>query len=251
MEIWHDKRGEPVVWTHAQNMRKDYKSGWHWRGWLHAGERHCFGAEFHIPGRRFGFTLGFEDDVERAITFAIHLLMFSAYFSIDRAMWVRILPGVRRNKEKWSDGQREVGFVFGNYGNGIDMHWHLWTNPDEWKKGDRKGIVHFDELLYGKPNTTKAVIGEGSTDLVLPEATYLATWNLTEFTRRWRRFRKPKVWRKYEIEIEGGIAVPGKGENSWDIGDTALYSMSVGPDATTLDEAKERVVASVLKDRAR
>jgi hypothetical protein len=59
----------------------------------------------------------------------------------------------------------------------------------------------------------------------------------------------PLTHRSALVESETGVPVPGKGENSWDCGEDALYSLSTT--AATIDEAIEKFKASVMKTRER
>jgi hypothetical protein len=50
-----------------------------------------------------------------------------------------------------------------------------------------------------------------------------------------------------EIEVKGGVPVPGDGENSWDIDDDAVEIMTVAAD--TIEEAIAKFKESIGKDR--
>lgn len=81
----------------------------------------------------------------------------------------------------------------------------------------------------------------------MPEHPYPATVRLFEST--WKRPRWPFARRmvRAEIEVEGGIPHPGKGENSWDCDDDATYSLTC--QARTAEDAVAKLVGSVLRDR--
>lgn len=83
----------------------------------------------------------------------------------------------------------------------------------------------------------------------LPEGIYLATVEL--FESSWKRPRWPFTKRilRADIEVDGGIAIPGKGENSWDIGDDAVFSQ-ICP-AKTAGEAAKSLADSVMRTRQR
>lgn len=61
-----------------------------------------------------------------------------------------------------------------------------------------------------------------------------------------RRF-STKTWTAYEIDMEQGIPFPGKGENSWDQDDDAIFGFG----GATIETAIEHIVADTLRARAR
>lgn len=119
--------------------------------------------------------------------------------------------------------------------------WHFYLHPLRWIVGDTQHQEDETSTI-----TATAIVS-------MPEGSYPATFKASRV--RWQRprwFRAPWVWR-CEIEVEGGIGVPGKGENSWDCGDDAIYSMSfpVTDEPMEPHEAAQRFGLDVLKRRQR
>ncbi len=70
---------------------------------------------------------------------------------------------------------------------------------------------------------------------------------------RWHHSRLPRGRWLYraDIEIPGGIPIPGKGENSWDCEDDAIYAQTqpVSPTSPCLREIVDDLALSVLRRR--
>jgi hypothetical protein len=95
------------------------------------------------------------------------------------------------------------------------------------------------------------VLSEHVVDVPMPEGTY--QWRVQLVERTWTRSRWPwpTVRRGFEAESLDGqqIPFPGKGENSWDCDDDAMFGMS--GDGNGLDEAVASIVGAVLRNRLR
>ena len=63
--------------------------------------------------------------------------------------------------------------------------------------------------------------------------------------RTWKRRFSTKVSDGYEIDMREGVPFPGKGENSWDMGDDAYYGFG----GETIEKAVSHIVAEVQKRR--
>jgi hypothetical protein len=133
--------------------------------------------------------------------------------------------------------------------------WNLWTaemgyNP---KAKWREKCWNWQRFIGWYPQH----VGWETLDVVrtvvpMPEGSYDAT---VEFKRgTWKRRRlfawMPKRHRfTYDITTDKPIGVPGKGENSWDCGDDAIYSQS-GP-GRTVAGAVAGLVESAYSTRTR
>jgi hypothetical protein len=63
-----------------------------------------------------------------------------------------------------------------------------------------------------------------------------------------RTTRTGKKQRHAHIEAPSGVPIPGKGENSWDLDDDAIYGMTSG--AKSVKEAVSKFMESVRKTRS-
>jgi hypothetical protein len=132
------------------------------------------------------------------------------------------------------------------------LWWSLWHPTMEWSsKTPRWRHGHWDPIdsLLGRDAYSSVDIRTEDVVVPMPEHGYAAKVRLFEST--WRRPRWPLARRllRAEIAVEGGIPHPGKGENSWDCGDDATYSLTC--QARTAEEAVGHLVASVLRSRTR
>lgn len=134
--------------------------------------------------------------------------------------------------------------------------WNLWKDPDSWSSTDpwwKGGILNPVDILFGQMERTRhRRLDRTKFTIPMPEGDYpaVATLYRSEFTRpRWPFRFGPlhMVLTVGEVEIADGVPFPGKGENSYDCGDDALYSWN-GP-AESLEDAIGKTIASVLRTR--
>lgn len=110
-------------------------------------------------------------------------------------------------------------------------------------------------LLFGSPKRiAMAPVSEPvRTVVAMPEGNYPATVKLEKWTYarpRWPRWPlRREVVMRGDVDLDVAIPVPGKGENSWDIDDDAIYSSS-GP-YRTVAAAVASVAESALSKRER
>jgi len=240
-----DTDGEPNVWWSWQNLNKKGSGFWNGRAWLHFTDN-CVGVQWVPLSRRCAIGLEFSTTSDSNISFNISVpFVVSLYFSIDRARWVKHLPGVKWNGHS-SSGDREISFrIFNNA-----LWWRLWRNPMEGYARDwRDSCFHFDDFILGRNKHSKSDHSSGDYLLVMPEGAYPVKIEL--YTSTWKRPRWPwfQSVRRASIETEHGVPIPGKGENSYDCEDDALYGGTYS--ATTVDEALQKMHDSVMRDRLR
>lgn len=115
----------------------------------------------------------------------------------------------------------------------VSAHWELWVNPCEWTCDTPRwqyGSVSPLAVLFGEADYAEEPVGEPEiVEVAMPEGTYRV--KVSQRDRMWTRPRWPGEWlrvRDVEVDVldEGGIPMPGKGENSWDIVDDAVFSCS-------------------------
>src|SRR6266567_1371071 len=235
------ERKESRFWWHWQNLKKDLPKAWlHGRAWLHHRPAGVFGVEWVIPTRSFGVHL-FVGGMEDQLRFNVSCRLFGLYFSLERWPWLR----------KWKAANhhgKETSFAIHHW----TFWWRLWHDEHEWKSTTpkwRHGSFTLPDFFLGKAKYTR--VNQGSKDIVIemPERAYPAT--LTFSTSTWKRRRWP--WAKRveyaEIEVEGGVPIPGKGENSWDCDDDAIFSSSMA--CSSEKDAIERFIQSANHTRER
>lgn len=215
------------------------------RGWLRFGEyqEQQRRVTWQLVGKRreldFGWsvTVGGEDqDVSGSIGFVFGRL----YFGIERRAH---RPHSCRSTWGW-----DVGVDF-DEGTAL-LQW--WLGVDRWADGRetwRKGFVPVVERLFGYPD--RRVVHEvvhHDVPVPMPEGSYPAI--VTMQAVEWSRPRLP-LFKRYstyaEVRMVQPIPEPGKGENAWDCGDDATFSLSTP--AISVEDAVGKMVASVMRDR--
>jgi hypothetical protein len=118
-----------------------------------------------------------------------------------------------------------------------------YTSKDITQQAERRQGVRYmkvgDEMVLG----VSAVVP-------MPEGNYPCVVTFSEDS--WKRKRLPwpsKVMRRAEVRMLVAIPFPGKGENSWDIDDDALYGLSAA--GRSVAEVTAKASASVLRSRER
>lgn len=103
------------------------------------------------------------------------------------------------------------------------------------------------DLILGRTLCTTDKRWPESGFVEMPEGKYPAKF--TFVTRCWTRPRSPfhKIRKSTDVEIEMGIPFSGKGENSWDCGEDALYG--TGYAGWDIEACANYVRQEVLKDR--
>ncbi len=133
--------------------------------------------------------------------------------------------------------------------------WSIWSDAMEWRANDPKwmsGNWHPLDMFFGRHQHKERTIEEREVSIPMPERGYPARVRMAVET--WERPRWPWWPMRTEIvrahiEIPDGIGMPGKGENSWDVGDDATYGMTC--EARNVEDGIGKLVAGVLRDRQR
>jgi hypothetical protein len=198
-----EREREKLFWWHSHK-----ETG---RLWLHFPKL-CIGLEFSRPSFRFGFGLNDSRDNH------IHGSFLGFYWHIECWALAKRMPRVEHSfRFYWHDW----GLWLSLWGNDWCSSWN-----DPW--WSRMHHVDFRDLFAGKQEYSK-VVNETFENVVIPmpDKNYCATMQFE--TATWKRPRWfPRVRKFTNIEIkENPPAFPGKGENSWDCGDDAIYMMSV------------------------
>lgn len=248
---------------HWQNLndKPAGRTGWgliHGRCWL----RPCsdadyrpdsINAEWHLGGWRPAISFRSDDE---GVHFHVGLPGLALYLSLEGFPWLRRMqPKVYQETTYpalapgyWAIANRAVSL----YIHSGMLWWRLWTNPDEWHSKTprwRDGNFSPMDFFFGRTDYSTRDLSTTETVVPMPERAYPCTVRLFEST--WQRPRWPWPQRlvRADVDVPGGIPHPGKGENSWDCGEDATYSMTCP--ATTVEQAVARMVESVLKDRRR
>ncbi len=239
------KGEETALWWHSQVLDKQGRMWKYGRAWLR-WPGNSIGVCWSLFRERFGMRLAFSDTGDYAIEVGISLpFLFSLWFHIARAKWVKRLPGVKWTG-KWGSGDREIYIRFHDGA----LWWTLWRHDNDHKSGDwRDSNFHFDDFFLGRNQYSES---ERTTHHVLfpvQGIVYSATVEL--YTSTWKRSRWPwpKTVNRANVEVETGVPVPGKGENGWDMEDDAIYGLTT--EAGTVMEALGAFRQAVIRQRTK
>jgi hypothetical protein len=221
----------------------------HGRAWFHFGSN-CFGWEWVLG--RLGLGAEVTADLyggEHELSGHLTLPFVRVYWHVDRIVPQRFRApvGAWWKRVCGYDG-RETGFDCHNGALWVK----LWAPENGWDSKQPKWMDwNFNpaDFFLGRHRHSEQELNTTEGFLHLPEGDYPVKVTLSEST--WKRPRWPFIKRQRGVEIvpETPIPIPGKGENSWDCGDDAIYSWSTG--AETAEEAGNRMVASILERRER
>ncbi len=245
LEEQRERNRKPRFWWHGQNLKEDSPKAWlHGRGWLHdRRSRFVLGISWLFPSH---FTHAYIEmgDIEHQITVALACPLFALWAHVEGVQWLR----------RWylSSGlygyERKIGVSVHNW----SLWWELWANPyggnrrlPKW----RDGSFDIPRFFLGKNKYTKVDGAPTPATVSMPEGEYAVT--VTFFEQTWKRPRWPwpRQSKGADVDIEGGIPVPGKGENSWDCDEDAF--LSIGTSAQNVEEALADVTRRVLERRER
>lgn len=192
--------------------------------------------EWSIPTTLFYAHIdlwGGDADRDVSISFAFRLLFWSITFE-------DLMPRSSR------DG-RTIGLSI--YDGGLS--WSLWEHGSRWSSTQPKwwsGRIDPLDLLLGKERYSSRLIETAHVSIPLAEGSYPVTIKMREDSWKRSRWRSRRLMRAY-IEPDVPIPIPGKGENSWDCGEDALYSTVV--QARDVPAAIGELVETVLSSRLR
>lgn len=192
--------------------------------WLHGKRVHHPGLSLHLGG---GDT---QAEIALHICIAYVLswwLVFDAY------------PHFQRKDEReigvsWFDGSLWIS---------------LWNNPNKWNRRDpwwQHISIDVPRLLFGPFTYTSTRLEEGESVARYAEPTiYKVKWVKTlDVWKRPRWFAKRVI--RFHLDMEPPIPIPGKGESDWDLGEDAIWSLTLAADAVGealhyLDRDVERI----------
>lgn len=239
---------------HWQNLDERPGDGWkasghgwrHGRAWLTA-----IGVDLRLEWvlLRLGWpSIGIGGDMEDGFKAHIALPLLSLCFAISLPFaWFKAWAYVNDNRNadiRMFDGTIWISLwaneMCQRYGKDVSF-WH----PDK-----RRITLRVDDWLMGTRTHTSREIEKAAVLVPMPERSY--RWTASLHAGEWGRSRWPFKMRLLTVKLDCAegeqIPVPGKGENSWDCGQDATYSMSCA--ARTVEDGIGALVASAMRTRA-
>jgi hypothetical protein len=223
---------EDRIWLHTSDDR---------RAWLHWG-RACWHAEWHFGKEAHHNSIGLRlggDENDFTISAGIKGL-FGFYFGLEG-----LIPWKWKMKTKMGYSPRQYGITLYEEYIWFDFHRDDYGFSEGWK-----GLhLTFDwhKFVFGKTKYETVDHAPAKIWIKLPEGEYLADAKMFESTWSWKRFKKPHKMMRCEVTPEIPVPVPGKGENSWDCDDDAIYC-STFP-CESLEEAAVEFAESIMRTR--
>ena len=135
------------------------------------------------------------------------------------------------------------------FSHGWSISVNIFSDTMSWKKNDWRWYINLRDILIGNPKCSQKTIEEKEILIPMPEKAYSGKATLADWTWTYPRWF-PKTIRRCEIQIPEGIPFPGKGENPWDCGDDATFSITTGK-VGSIAEAVGILVGDVLATRVR
>ncbi|HYE58160.1 MAG TPA: hypothetical protein VD948_06625 [Rhodothermales bacterium] len=227
--------GKGPMWRHGR--------AWLWLRQDERGGNPVIGLEWRFGAKRLGLRLTVDGQHgDDDFTLAVNLPGLSFYVTGDGLVprtWKRGLPNDPHSiGVSWHDG---------------GLWWDCWQNDHEWRRGTprwRHGHFTPMDALFGRTDHRRELLGTHPVEVPMPERAYPGTVTLFESVwtrRRWPHWPLTRRMVRAEVDVPGGVPHPGKGENSWDCGEDATYSLTCAE--STVEGAVSRLVESVMRSR--
>lgn len=226
---------------------------WHWvnrndkpdrsKGPPTEGSLHLYfdnGAEISVSWAALSnFTHAYMQVTCEGLKLSVAQPLLALWFDVNGAFLNRLTKYVG-----WEGREIRLSFHDGS------VWWRLWGRPHHWSSSTPKwmdGNFNLVDFALGRQTTTTRVIEERRVEVTMPEGSYAALAKVELHTTVRPRSPLKGFHHTTTIEMLEPIPVPGKGENSWDIGDDALHSLSVP--GKTIESGIARTIESVLTTR--
>lgn len=210
---------------------------WAGRAWFYL-LRHSVNVEWHF-GRRARMChlhLDLSKHGDHNIMWSISIpFLFAIYLSIDGLRWKRLPEKDRTIGASFNDGSLRLA---------------LWDTSNEWSRGQPwwwEMTVNVPDLIFGSAAYSSREVSTQEVNVAMPEGNYPAKVMMFESTWKRPRWPRPTVVLRADIEPVTPIPFPGKGENSWDMEDDAVHSMTCS--VSTPEEAAQVLRKSILRSR--
>jgi hypothetical protein len=207
------------------------------RIWFNWGEdyRDLLRVEWHVPARFYHAELRLNDMEDRwQVALACGLF----------AVWVS------GGNPAYPSKEQEYGVSLSDW----TLRLKLGANPMEWSRDQPwwwENSLDLHKLIFGKTVYETRDLSEERVVVRMPEGDYPATVKMFESTWTPRRpllgrLRRKRIVRA-DLKPDTPVPHPGKGENSWDQGEDAMFSLTCP--ATTASEAARIAAEAVMRDR--
>lgn len=246
-----NREGEHGWWVYAGRHARTIAKGW-WSGpW-----------RWHRSRFEVEFALGGEDGMAQ-----VHLaLPFVGHIAIGVAVPRSWLNGWIYERREWSitgpgaGAWGEVRFAHDRGLDGMADYYRrkreqgealVWSRAATWPGWEWRLRPRLTDRILGRVQFTTDKGEPRPIVIDMPEGEYQATIREVAITHKRPRSPRAQRFQRWDIDIPQGLPVPGKGENSWDCGEDAIYGSSFPQDGLNVAEAIAYIQADALRTRAR
>lgn len=201
------------IWT--QNLAEDEgKKHWIWnnRGALYfSGSKRVSWQWVSLQKQSCHLTLEWDMEDGYGLALAIPYLF---------AIWLHFRIGL--------PAPPKSGYAFHMYLLGFSIY-EEFISLDFWRDtNEMNGHYSLDwkTLLFGKYTYTTEDLGNVEAVLAMPEGNYRAHGKIERATWKRKRFLPARSITRADIDYDPPVPVPGKGENSYDLDDDAIWSIT-------------------------
>lgn len=226
-----------------QNLSADHPGREHWPMIIHG--RASVSSDYRRSDRlRVEWTVLFTTSCalkvmfvrdEQEIVFRIALpFLFSLFIGLPMPylLWSRLPWKHRRSEHAYAGGDRAIG---------IEVHYgavwlSFWNDIMEGRSDDprwyrpRIGLDDIADLVFGRNSLVVTILEAREVVVHMPERPYVGFGKLEQWERprpRLPRWLTPRG-RTVELNFQANpIPLPGKGENSWDCDEDAVYAITM------------------------
>jgi hypothetical protein len=194
-------------------------------------------------------------DADDGISLWVACGLFSLHVTLEGILSRKF---IERQRQKAID-TKWMGYAYMAFPRvtGIRIHsgsiwFEIWNQDAGWDSRQPKWMsFNFNvvDFLFGRTKYASKEIQSTEAEIVLNDGRHPLKVTLTEDSWKRPRLPKAKIVRRAKIESVKGVPVPGKGENSWDCDDDAIFGSTFPSES--LEDALSKFRESVLKTRER
>lgn len=262
--IWNQHGDEVVEYYlgHTYFTKSDGGFRWWWHMPFKWKNRGCLNIELSHQFRKHPHCLlSFCIADEPGIGFSLAVpFLFYFHIAVEHNLVYKLTNYFGRNSKpfRMPDGRmvtssenREVRFAVHDW----SLWWEIWRDSSSWDSGTpkwRSGVFHPLDALFGRMVHEEKICCHNLGQLNMPEMAYqvLIEWSdITRYRKRWKAWPFLEKYQRSDLVPQFPIPHPGKGENSYDCGEDATFSMSCQADSNY--DALNKLYNSVMRSRER
>lgn len=208
------------------------------RAWIRSERtRLAAGCEWHLLTSFWHAYIEFGGYSDADVTVSLACGLLAVWLHFEGLPWRRLMRAL--------DG-REIKLSLHDGG----VWWVLWKDDSSWSSTTprwRQGCWHPLDTFLGRWDYSSRPTQFERVRIPLPEGVLDGEVKMELATWKRPRWPWPRTMLRATITPDRAAVVPGKGENSWDMGDDAIFSLTCP--AKTPSEAVTAYIGAVLRER--